>query len=350
MTDFPKQVSAVDLTGFCIDIFTAAGLSNDHARQWADMLVWANLRGVDSHGVLRIPRYMDLLAEGSIKPKPEMTVATSAGATCVLDADRAPGAVGMNRALDEAIARAKQVHIGWCVARDITHAGAVGFFAEKAARAGMIGMVMTASRPMMAYYGAADAGVSTNPLAMALPRTGHDPIVFDMSTAKIPFGKILSARDKGEMIPDDWGLDAAGQPTNDPAKVKTVLPLGGPKGSGLSLMIECLTSLAASNPVLEPILTGKPPDRLMHMNGLAVVIDLAAFGGLETFGLNVDALAEALTGLPKMAGVERLYMPGERGGEVAVKRLAEGIPMPKGTWDRLGEVASKYNIAMPQTA
>jgi ureidoglycolate dehydrogenase (NAD+) len=116
-------------------------------------LVWANLRGVDSHGVLRIPGYVERLKSKAINPAPDMRVERRSGAIAVLEADRAPGAVAMAMAMDEAIARAREVHVGWCAARNITHAGAVGYFALQAANVGMAGIVMSASGPMMAYHG-----------------------------------------------------------------------------------------------------------------------------------------------------------------------------------------------------
>ena len=144
-------ISSVDLERFARALFVAAGVAPAMAEEWAKSLIWANLRGVDSHGVLRIPGYIDRLKSKAINPTPEMRVEKRAGAIAVLEADRAPGAVAMTMAMAEAIARAREAHVGWCTARNITHAGAVGYFALQAADAGMAGIVMSASGPMMAY-------------------------------------------------------------------------------------------------------------------------------------------------------------------------------------------------------
>src|SRR6266516_2010697 len=144
-------ISSADLERFASALFQAAGVVPSMADEWAKSLVWANLRGVDSHGVLRIPGYMERLKTKAINPTPDMRVEKRAGAIAVLEADRAPGAVAMAMAMAEAIARASEVHVGWCAARNITHAGAVGYFALQAANAGMAGIVMSASGPMMAY-------------------------------------------------------------------------------------------------------------------------------------------------------------------------------------------------------
>src|SRR5262249_21993603 len=176
-------------------IFVAAGVSRAHADEWTGMLIWANLRGVDSHGIIRIPRYLDLLKRNAINANPNMRVERKSGAIAVLDADRAPGAVAMTRAMREAIDRAREVHVGWCGARNITHSGAIGYFALQAAQAGMAGIVMSASGPMMAYPGARIAGVSSNPLAIAVPAKNRAPYLIDMSTATVANGKILGAKD-----------------------------------------------------------------------------------------------------------------------------------------------------------
>jgi ureidoglycolate dehydrogenase (NAD+) len=250
------RLSKSDLTRFAAAIFTAAGVAPEMAAHWAEAVVWANLRGVDSHGVIRIPRYVDLLRKKSINPHPVMRLERSAGAIAVLDADRAPGAIGMARAMDEAIARARDVHVGWCAAKNITHAGAIGYFVLAAARAGMAGIAMTASGPLMAYHGARVAGVSTNPIAIAVPGKKRRPLVLDMSTSTVANGKVMAARDRGEPVPVGWGLDAEGRDTTDPKRIATLTPLGGPKGSGLSLMIECLASLAVGSPLISLALAG----------------------------------------------------------------------------------------------
>ncbi|HKA81185.1 MAG TPA: Ldh family oxidoreductase, partial [Xanthobacteraceae bacterium] len=125
-------IQGADLQRFASALFHAAGVARAMADEWAKSLVWANLRGVDSHGVLRIPSYLPRLKTKTINPAPNMRVEKRAGAIAVLEADRAPGAVAMAMAMDEAIARAREVHVGWCAARNITHAGAVGYFALQA--------------------------------------------------------------------------------------------------------------------------------------------------------------------------------------------------------------------------
>jgi ureidoglycolate dehydrogenase (NAD+) len=348
MSEQPVRIGKAELQEFAAAIFVAAGVAPALSDEWARVLVWANLRGVDSHGVLRIPRYLDLIARQAINPRPTMRIERRVGAITVLDADRAPGAIAMARAMDEAITRARELHIGWCAARNITHAGAIGYFALQAAHAGMAGIAMTASGPLMAYHGARVPGVSSNPLAIAIPAKSHPPFVIDMSTATVAYGKILSARDAGVEVPLGWGVDAEGRDTTDPKQIATLLPLGGPKGSGLSFMIECLCSLAVSNPRVAPALLDEGGLESPLLNGVALAIDLAAMGDLESFRREADRLGDAIAGLPRAEGADAILLPGERGDAILAERSVTGIPIPQGTWKRLAAAAAKLGVRPPR--
>jgi ureidoglycolate dehydrogenase (NAD+) len=348
MTSDSVLIGKAELLAFASAIFFAAGCSRAHADEWANMLIWANLRGVDSHGVIRIPRYLDLLRKKSINAAPNMRIERKDGAIVVLEADRAPGAVAMTRAMSEAIARAREVHIGWCGARNITHSGAIGYFALQATAAGMAGIVISASGPMMAYPGARVAGVSSNPLAIAVPAKNRRPYLIDMSTATVANGKILGAKDKSTQVPLGWGIDALGRDTTDPRAIATLLPMGGPKGAGLSFMIECLCSLALSNPRVAPALESGAGIDDPFLNGTAIAIDLAAFGDFEQFTREADRLGDAIVKLPRADSVDRILLPGERGDSIMAEREVSGIPVPKGTWQRLVTAAQTVGVAAPK--
>src|SRR5581483_3674003 len=153
MNDSNIRIGKAELEAFTGAIFQAVGLTREHAQAWAQMLVWANLRGTDSHGIIRIPRYIDLVNARSINAKPDIRVERRTAAAVVLETDRAPAAVGMTRAVNEAIACAREAGVGWCAARHTTHTGAIGYFAQQAADQGFAAIVMSASGPMMAYPG-----------------------------------------------------------------------------------------------------------------------------------------------------------------------------------------------------
>lgn len=337
-------IDADKLRHFATDLLGAGGFTADQAEQTAAMLVWANLRGVDSHGVLRIPRYVEMVELGLINPAAEPRQVSGKGAVAVIDAQRAPGAVGMNIASRKAGELAEIHGIGWCAVRSISHAGAIGYYAQQVAQAGRIAIAMTASKPLMIYHGSRAEGVSTNPIAIAAPTGDPDrPLLLDMSTASVALGKIMSARDAGTPIPAGWAVDESGQETTDPRKAKSLLPMAGPKGSGLSLMIEVLASALVANPLIAVALAeGGDPG----CNGLVVALDPAAFG--DQFLSDVDRLRGAIKGLPPAAGSDSVYLPGERGFEQMEMRSREGIPLLRGTLSRLLALASKLNVTVPE--
>lgn len=331
-----------DLKGYAQALLQASGFSAAHADRTADNLVWANARGTNSHGVLRIPRYVEMVEMGLINPTAEPTVVSQEGATAVLEAGRAPGASAMIATMDKAIEIASNMGIGWCSARNITHAGAVGYFAQRAADQGYLGIVLTASGPLMAYHGARAAGLSTNPISIAVPSKGT-PLLLDMSTSTVALGKIMHAKDTGAAIPEGWAIDAQGAPAIDPAAMATLTPLGGPKGSGLSLMIEVLSSVLISNPAISSALSGGKS----AMNGVALAIKVEAFGDPDTFVQNIAALAAQLKKLPTAPGTDEILMPGERGLRLSQKRMKSGIPVADGTLLRLATVAKRFGVTQP---
>lgn len=338
-------IQADDLRHYAASILSGAGFGASEAAEMADLLVWANLRGVDSHGVLRIPRYVEMLRLGLVRADFDMAVVHASGAIRVLDAGKAPGATAMNRAVREASALAGQFGLGWCGVRSTSHAGAIGYFVQQLANEGKVGIAMTASKPLMSYFGAKGEALSTNPLAIGVPvANGLPPILLDLSTAAVALGKIMAAKDAGRSIPPGWGIDAEGKDTSDPHKVVAVLPMAGAKGSGLSLMIEILCSLLVGNPNIAPALTGgKGGD----FNGMVLAIDPAAFGDRENFLANVEALARAIHGLEPSPGVDKVRLPGERGHETELARRQGGIPVADGTVSRLNAVAGELGVAVP---
>lgn len=336
-----------DLRSFATALLTAGGFSPDDAAQTADLLVWANLRGVDSHGVLRIPRYIEMVELGVISSGGTIETIKQFGAVTVLDGGKCPGSVGMNAAVGHAASLAEKLGIGWCSARNISHAGAVGYFTTALANKGYVGIAMTASKPLMSYFGAKGEVLSTNPLSIAFPASnGQDPIVLDMSTAAVALGKILAAKDAGKDIPEGWGVDANGDDTTDPHKVAAVLPMAGPKGSGLSLMIEMLASVLAGNAIIGPVLTNKKKG---GFNGLVMAINPEAFGDIEDFASEVSLLNNAISNLDPVPGIEKVLLPGGRGFATNRHRSTNGIPLAAGTVSRLAKTALQFGIDLPKS-
>lgn len=346
MNEDVKRVRADALEAFVAEIFAAAGTPAADAATIAEVLVWANLRGIDTHGVLRVPGYVGRIGNGEFNPRPEIATVADLPAAAVIDADRAFGPVGMSRGMETAIAKAREAGIGVCIVRRVTHMAAIGWFALKAADAGMIGLVFGSSKPNMAYHGARARGVASSPIAIAVPREKGPPVLLDMATSTSSMGKVMLARDSGTPLEPGWALTEDGEPTIDADAARFLTPLAGAKGAGLALMFECLTGVLVGNPLIATAIG--PDDDWRHgQNGFALAIDIAAFTEPARYGRDIDALVAALKALPAAAGHDAVRAPGERGDAAMEERLASGVALPAGTWWRLAEVAGGLGVAMP---
>jgi LDH2 family malate/lactate/ureidoglycolate dehydrogenase len=341
-------VSAGELTRFATDIFARAGLPRADAGVVAEVLVWANLRGVDTHGVMRVPRYIDLIENGDMNPEPAIRIRTETPASVLIEADRAAGPVAMMRAVSEAVRKARGAGVGLALVRATTHTAALGYYTLAIARERMAGIALAGSWPNVVYHGARAAGVSTSPISIAVP--GGEPVVLDMATSLVSMGKLNQAKKLGKPIPEGWALDGEGNPTTDPQAAQTPLPMAGAKGSGLSFMVECLASLIASNPLLAESLEGTLEGGRHRQNGFVLAIDLAQFGDPESFAREVDRLVKALKALPHATNTDEILMPGERGRRTLEQRTREGIPLARAVHEELQAIAARLGVTMSLSA
>jgi ureidoglycolate dehydrogenase (NAD+) len=336
------------LRDYVRELFQARGVSEEHAATVAEVLVWANLRGVDSHGISRVPRYLELLDSGEANPAPSIQVQSAKAAFAVIDADRAPGPVALSLAADEAIKRAKESGIGLVSVRRTVHTGAIGYYTNRIAEAGLIGLGMVAGMPNMAYTGASGASVATSPLSIAVPGTGKFPtVLLDMATAVIALGKIAQYKKAGKELPEGAAVSADGTPTTDPSIAKIPLPVGGAKGAGLSLMFELLTSVLVGEPVLPGFHDGRPGGREHRQNASLIAIDPSAVAPFGSFAQDVDATIETVRSLPLADGYERVILPGQRGAETFEERTRGGIPVPESLWKQLNDAAAASGVPSP---
>ena len=302
----PVVVSPAKLAALVRDLFTRQGMSEAHATLVADALVWAEMRGLDTHGVMRAAQYVRLIKKGELNPAARIRPAMETEAAVVLDCERAAGAVAMMDGVRAACDKAKKAGVGLALVKATTHTGALGYYTQHAAREGFAAVAFAASIPLMAYHGTRAAGVGTAPLSIAVPGA-DEPLALDMASSVISMGALIRARATGTPIPEGAALSTDGSPTTDSRKASIPLPLGGPKGSGLALMFECLASLLVGNPILAEALEGRGRHK---QNGLVIAIDVARFMPLADFRREVARLVRALRALPAQGEV---LMPGERG-------------------------------------
>ncbi|MEV6162134.1 Ldh family oxidoreductase [Streptomyces sp. NPDC052052] len=344
------RVPAGELRAFAAALLEKGGLGPEHARTTADVFVWAALRGVDSHGIARVPAYLELLAKGVANATPEITVESTAPAVAVLDADRAPGPVALIAAADEAVRRARETGVASVGVRQTVHTGAIGYYVSKIAEQGLVGLGFVAGMPNMGYTGVKGAAVATSPLAIAVPAREHAPLLLDMATATIALGKIRQAKANGTPLPEGAAATADGTPTTDPEQAVMPLPLGGAKGSGMSLAFELLTSVLVGAPILAAFHSDDPAGRKHRQNALLIALDPAAFGDPDAFTAAVDTTLATLKGLPVADGADAIHYPGERSAAVAAERGELGVPVAPKVWRELNENAARLGVTPPETA
>jgi ureidoglycolate dehydrogenase (NAD+) len=345
MTSKSIAVSDEELGRFIREVLMTTGAREKDAAIVAEGLVWANLRGGDGHGVSRLPRYLKIIEHGEIDRNAEPKLSHDRAATFVLDCGHGFGPVAVMQAAALAVERAKKTGVCFGLVRETTHTGAIGRYAQWIAERDCAAIIIGAGPTLMAYHGARVASLSTSPIAIAVP-SGNGPIVLDMATSAVANGKILQGRATGQPLPENTVLTAEGEPTTDPNTAEILLPLGGPKGSGLGLMFEMLASVLAAAPIQARALG--PEKRTRHTGNTAMlVIDIETFRPLAGFTKDADALAAIIKALPRQAGFDEITLPGERSQRTEARRRKKGIPIPAKLWDELEKIGKTHNVKMP---
>ncbi|MFG1664024.1 Ldh family oxidoreductase [Streptomyces sp. Y7] len=357
MTDTPTtspqrkvRVRADDLRTLAASLLEKGGLGPEHARTTADVFVWAALRGIDSHGIARIPAYLELLAKGVVNARPTITVRSATQATAVVDADRAPGPVALTVAADEAANRAGAGGVAAVAVRGTVHTGAIGYYVSRIAEQGLVGLGFVAGMPNMGYTGAKGAAVATSPLAVAVPARSHAPLLLDMATAAMALGRIRQAKASGTPLPEGTAATEDGTPTTDPEKAVMPVPLGGAKGSGMSLAFEMLTSVLVGAPILSAFHSDDPQGRKHRQNALLIALDPAAFGDPDAFVAAVDTTLSTVKTLPPADDAVGVHYPGERSAAVAEERTDRGVPVTPKVWRELTQHAGALGVPLPDIA
>jgi LDH2 family malate/lactate/ureidoglycolate dehydrogenase len=345
------NVRAETLRAFCRACFERLAVPSDAAAVVADNLVFANLCGVDSHGVIRLKVYCERLRQGGFNPRGQPRMVAETEATAVLDADNGLGAVAAVEAMDRALTKADRTGAGCVSVRRSNHFGACAFYALRAVERGMIGFAATNAGPTMAPTGGRERRLGNNAFAIAVPAGRHPPIVLDMATGAVAWGKIFVAQQTHQKIPSSWALDKHGRPTDDPdvaADGGLIQPFGGYKGYGLSLLIDLLTGVFAGGAFSVHVRTLyeqlDTPSEVAHLCG---ALRVGGFLPLAEFRARVDAMIDLLKACPLAPGVERIFVPGEIEHETQQRRRAEGIPLPATLLAELRALATELGVEAP---
>jgi len=294
----------------------------------AGVMAEADLLGVPSHGVRMLPGLVWGIRDGRVTANPQIKIIRERPASCVLDGDNGPGRFVSVQAMQQAIERAKRAGIGACLATRVTHWGRAHAYACRAAQAGMIGICTTNAIPNMLAWGSTRPLLGNNPLAIAVPRgRGREAIVLDMAMSQAAVGKIGTFLREGKKVPDNWGLDAEGKSSDDPAAIlagKKILPFGVHKGVGLALIMELLTGALTGGLFSHEIAQADPTGLDAGSSKLFLALDIPAFVDAERFDQRVE---EWIAWLHQAEPGLTITLPGERGWQTREGYLAEGIPI-----------------------
>lgn len=345
-----SRVAPGALSTFCEAVFRASGVPAEVAATVADSLVYADLRGVESHGVLRMEIYLRRLAEGMVDPGADTTVVEDGGATLLLDGNNNFGAHVGREALRIAMQRASAHGVAAVGVRRSNHFGTAAYFAEAAARQGFGAIVVSNASQTMPAHGGLKPFLGTNPFALAFPSGKDVPFVLDMATSQVARGKIIAAAKRGDAIPPGWAIDAAGQPTTDAqaALDGAVLPLGGAKGSGLSMGIDLLAGVltgAGFGPTVNNMYENWQDAQ--NVGHFFILIDLARFGALATFTSRFSEYVALLRAAPRAAGFDEILYAGEFEHRLAEDRKARGLDLPDSLVSDLRTLGDRYGVAWP---
>ncbi|MBT7956478.1 MAG: Ldh family oxidoreductase [Rhodospirillaceae bacterium] len=348
MTDIAQRFSGAEIADFCHRALVAADMPDADARIVADLMAEADVNGSDGHGVFRLPGYIRRINEGGLNLTPNIRVEKEKSGMALVDGDNAQGHLVMRYCAELATKKAKDSGVAWVGSHASNHAGPAALYAKIPMAADMIGLyVAIGNANHLPPWGGTEMLLSTNPIAIAVPGKEEPAIVLDMATTVAAYGKVKTAAQRGEQMPEGWMIDRQGQPLTDPTKSDDgfLLPIGGPKGYGLALMFGLLAGTlngaAFGKDVVDFNADFKTPT---NTGQFIVAIDIAAFSDVETFKSNVDNIYRTMKASPTLPGYDEVLLPGEQSHQKRQDREANGVPIHDGLLEVLARTADDLGV------
>jgi LDH2 family malate/lactate/ureidoglycolate dehydrogenase len=326
------------------ECFEGLGIRAEDAQVVAEVLLDANLHGVPSHGFQRVPIYMQRVHAGLARGTEGLSAVAEAGALCRIDADYALGPAAAVKALERALGLARQLGVGVVAVGRSTHFGAAGYYARRAAKEGFVSITITNATARMAPYGASEAFLGTNPLAIGIPLAGRAPFVLDIASSVAAQGTITRAKEMGTEIPLGLALDAQGAPTSDPvaALAGSLLPMAGTKGSGLALAIALLVVLLGEADCDDEMASlYNDSDRLQNTGHVFIAIEPSR---LRTDPARISGMIDRLLALRSANAVSAIAYPGARSARLAAERRRNGVPLTRAEIQRVADACASYGL------
>jgi len=340
---------AAQLRRFMTDAFVAAGLPKADAERVATLMARADESGGDGHGVFRLPQYIRRIKAGAVNLRPNIRIERESVATALVDGDNGMGHLVMSFATETAIAKAKTAGVAWVGVRMSNHAGPASLYASMPIEHGLIGLYMAVGNANhLPPWGGIDMLLSTNPIAIGVPAAEEQAVVLDMATTVAAYGKVKTKAQRGEMMPEGWMMDREGKPLLDPKRSEEgfLLPIGGYKGYGLSLLFGLLAGTLNGAAMGKDVIDFNNDNSSVTNTGhCIVVVDPASFGDPAEFRRNVDTVVRDLRASKRLPGVERIWLPGEQSAIKRTERARDGVPVPPALQETLAKVAAELGIA-----
>lgn len=344
-----RRVAPADLQAFIARAFVAIGISAPEAASIAELMTRADVNGADGHGVFRLPQYIRRIKGGAVNIKPDIRVEREAPGMALVDGDNGMGHLVMRFATDKAIEKAKGAGTAWVGVKASNHAGPASLYASMPIAHDMIGVYLAVGNANhLAAWGGLDMLLSTNPIAVGVPAGAEPPIVLDMATTVAAYGKVKTAAQRGETMPQGWMIDREGKPLTDPKRANEglLLPIGGYKGYGLALVMGLLAGNLNAAAMGKDVVDFNNDDTTETNTGHTIVaINIEAFQDLQEFKQGMDTLIRDIRKSQRLPGVDRIRLPGEGTHIARADNEKNGIPLPAALLEALGKLAGELGIA-----
>ena len=343
-----RAIAASQLEAFIARAFESVNVAHHDARVIAELMTRADLSGADGHGVFRLPQYIRRIKGGAVNVKPKIRVEREAPGMALVDGDNGMGHLVMRFAADKAIEKARTAGVAWVGVKRSNHAGPASLYASMPVAHDMIGLYLAVGNANhLAAWGGLDMLLSTNPIAVGVPAGDEPPIVLDMATTVAAYGKVKTAAQRGETMPEGWMIDRQGRPLTDPKRASEglLLPIGGYKGYGLALVFGLLAGTLNGAAMGRDVVDFNNDDATPTNTGHVIVaINIAMFRAPAEFKRSVDELIRDIRGSKRLPGIDAIRLPGEQSHAKREARTKHGIPLPAPLLRSLNQLAAELKI------
>lgn len=339
------------LKSFAESIMKGEGIPQKHANIVANCLLFANLRGIDSHGIIRLPYYIKRLRQKGTNSHPKVKTLNDYQGTVLLDGDNGLGQVIGILASELAIKKAKEFGISFIIVKNSSHFGAASFYSNHIAEHNMVGIAISNTTPVMTTWGGVQRIIGNNPLSIALPYKEDIPVILDMAMSKVAGGKVRYFAKNKKNIPKGWIVNSWGKETTHPedlAQGGSLLPFGEHKGFALAIMMELLTGALSGGELLSQVNSWlKKPDVATHMSQSYIAIDIKRLIDLEIYYRQINLLIQEIKSSKVLPGFGETFFPGEIESNIIKTRKKEGIPLTSEILDDLKKLSITYQVEIP---